>query len=438
MDVCSYAVEMGENIADEIEAVLMKNVTITVEAELGNISKASKTRNEGLRIRVIKDKALGSVFTYQMDKDNIKTAVKKAVSAANASKKDEHWDSLPHPGVYPRVHVWDSSLLNVDAEDLTAPVIEMVQLMPEDIIVAIAFNQIELFERACVNSNGVDHKDKTAMEIYGMAATGKLKEGVTPEFLEFQFAREYNPDPPKVCDVITEKVNFFKNAETASTGKSQIVFDPRELQYLYYFTISKALSGENVARGKSLLAGKEGEVIADSTFTLHDNGIIKKGIKSREMDDEGVPSQDTVLIEDGVLQGFIWNDYWAKRMGKTSTGNADYKIRANEMGIGQTTFMVQPGEYTHEEIFDITDGYYVSGLQGVHGSNPESGDFSVACNPAYRIRNGEITGGVTGMMVSGNIFSLLKKIDAIGREPEVIETAILPYMRFSEVNVAAR
>jgi PmbA protein len=438
MDVCAYAVKIGEKIADEVEAVYTKNIDTTIEAELGNISKATKTKNEGLRVRVIKDKAMGSVFTYRTDKTSVKTAIEKAVAAARASKRDEYWDSLPSPRAYQRVDVCDPSLETVDSQALTTPVIDMVNMIPEDIIIAVAFNGVTLFERGCVNSNGIEHADKTGFEGYGMAATGKLKEGVTPEFLELHYSRAYNPDPSMVCNNVTKKVNWFKNAETASTGTSQIVFDPEDLQYLFYFTLSKALSGENVARGKSLLAGKEGEEIADPTFTLHDNGIIKKGVNSREMDDEGVPRQDTALIEDGVLQGFIWNDYWAKRMGKTSTGNAFYRARTNVMDIEQTTLTVSPGDCSTEEIFDIADGYYVLGLQGVHGSNPESGDFSVACNPAYRIRNGEITGGVIGMMMSDNVFSLLKRIDAIGRELHAVESAILPLMRFSGMNVAAR
>ncbi len=154
------------------------------------------------------------------------------------------------------------------------------------------------------------------------------------------------------------------------------------------------------------------------------------------MDDEGVPRQNTLLIENGILKGFIWNDYWAKRTGNTSTGNAYYKDKANEMAIQQTNMVVNPGDFTKEELFDIKDGYYVLGFQGVHGSNPESGDFSVVCNPAFRIRNGKISGGVTGMMMSDNIFSLIKEIDAIGRDTKVVQYGILPHIRFTGVNVA--
>lgn len=439
IDLCQYAVTVGDRIgADEVEAIWVKEVSTLVEAELGEISKASMTRNEGMRIRVIKDKVLGSVYTYHLGKAGVKDAVEKAVAAAKASRKDEHWDSLPQPGTYPKVNVWDSTIESLGSEDLTEPVIRMLQLLPEDVISFLVGNQIILQERSCTNSNGIEHADRGTVEVTVLSAVGKLEEGVTPAFEEVLFSRTYNPDPQAFAESITEKVNLFKKRETASAGKSYIVFSPPALEDLLHFTLFKAVSGENVARGKSLLAGKEGEKVASPAFTLHDNGTVPEGTSSREMDDEGVPCQDTPIIEEGILQGFIWNDYWAKRTGVASTGNAYYVDLTDEMIIQESAMVVTPGEYTKEELIDVKDGYYVLGLQGAHSSNPESGDFSVACSPAYRIRNGEITGGVTGIMLSDNIFSLLLKIDAVGSEPEAGEFSILPCVRFSDVNVAAK
>ncbi len=438
MDVGEYAVKVGEERgADEIEALWVKNVTMTVEAELGQISTASKIRYEGLRIRVIKDEALSSAFTFRMDKPSIEKTVMNALNAAKVSRRDKFWDSLPSPKKYTRLEVWDPSMEYVSSDTLMDPVTEMLQVVPEDVIVHLVGNEITLKERACVNSNGIQHEERGTMERYGVMAVGKLEEGVTPGFQEVQHLRTYNPDPQKAAESIVTKINLFKNADTASPGTSFILLSPQALQELLYYTLFKAVSGENVLRGRSLLAGKKGEKIASSLFTLHDNGIIREGANSSEMDDEGVPCQDTPLIAHGILQGFIWNDYWAKRAGLTSTGNAHYDDRMNEMLIQPTTMVVPPGGYTMAELFDIKEGYYVLGVQGAHGSNPESGDFSVLCNPAYRIRRGEISGGCTGMMMSDNIFALLHKIDALGRDLEVIEAAMLPCMRFRDVNVAA-
>ena len=440
IDLCEYAVMIGEKAgADEIEALWIKSVSTMVEAELSELSKVTLTAEENMRIRVIKDKALASILTYRLDKNSVKAAVEKTVAAAGASKKDEQWDSLPFPGNYPQVQVWDSGMEDMTSEDMVKPVMEMLDMVPSDVLVPGAGNQVILLKRACVNSNGITHEDRGTIGLSGMAMVGILEDGVTPAFEEIAFMRKYTADPQKIVESLVKRINLFKKKkETASPGESQVIFSPEALEGLFNYTLFKAVSGENVARGKSLLAGKEGELVANSKFTLHDNGISPDGIYSREMDDEGVPHQDTVLIEEGVLKGFIWNDYWAKRMGCSSTGNAFYDDQVDEMSLRQTTMVIPPGEYEREELLTVKDGYYVLGLQGAHGSNPESGDFSVVCSPTFRIRNGEITGGVSGMMVSGNIYSLLHKVDAVGRDTRVNEISILPSIRFKDVNVAAQ
>ncbi|MBU7016924.1 MAG: TldD/PmbA family protein [Theionarchaea archaeon] len=439
IDLCEYAVSTGDKIgADETEAQWVRNISIAVEAESRHISQASKTRNEGMRIRVIKDKALGSFFTYRMDNHSIERAVEKAATAARASDTDEHWVSLPQPRRYSRVDVWDSALAHVSSEALLEPVMEILNVIPQDIQVLAAGNQVTLQERACCNSNGITHYDRSALGELYIEATGKLEEGVTPAFSEFSLLRKYNPDPHRIAESVATKIALFRNQEPASPGKSKVILSPRALMMLWYFTLFKTLSGENVARGKSVFSMGEGELVASPQVTLHDNGVILEGVESREMDDEGVPRQNTLLIEEGVLKGFIWNDYWANRMDVKSTGNAHYDDRTGNMTIEQTTMVLSPGDYKQEDLFDIKDGYYILEVQGARASTPESGDFSVLCNPAYRIRNGEITGGCTGMMISDNIYQLLHRIDAKGSELEVNEYAALPHVRFSDVNVASK
>ncbi len=439
IDLCKYAVSVGEKSgADEIEAVWVKDRSTIVEAELGEISKTSAVHNEGIKIRVVKDKALSAAFTYQMDKDAVRKVIERALSAARACKKDETWDSLPSPKKYVRANLWDRAIEEIDSEAMIEPIIGMLKSVPKDIAVYIAVNQVGLRECACVSSSGVEHEERGTQGGFGMMVVGILEEGMTPGFEKVSLTRKYDPHPQEIADTLTERVNLFKRVETASSGKSQVIFSPQALQSLFEYTLFKAISGENIARGKSLFCGKLGEKVASSSFTLHDNGIIPEGFESREMDDEGVPRQDTPLIEKGVLSGFIWNDYWAKRMGLISTGNAHYDDRTDEMAIQQTTMVVDPGDYTMEELLDVKDGYYVLNLQGAHGSNPESGDFSVVCTPAYRIRDGAIAGGVIGMMLSDNVFSLLKNVEAVENKAHVDQYIIMPHIRFSNVSVIGR
>jgi predicted Zn-dependent protease len=218
MDLSDHALALGENLgADEIEVVWVKNVNTTVEAELGQICTASKIRNEGLRIRVIKNKALGSSFTYRMDKNSIEKAVKNALNAAQISRRDEYWDSLPSPGKYPHVDTWDPTLADISPEYLMDPVSEILQAFPDDIVVHFAGNEVTLKERRCINSHGITHEDKGTMGRYGIMAVGMLEDSVTPGFQEVQHLKTYDPDPQKAAESIVKKITLFKNRDTASS-----------------------------------------------------------------------------------------------------------------------------------------------------------------------------------------------------------------------------
>jgi PmbA protein len=437
--LCQHAVEKGGNSgADEIDALWMRKVNTTVKAQLGQVNEASTVMNEGMRIRVIKGKAAASIFTYRLDKAGIDTAIQSVLKAASASKKDINWESLPQPGTYPQMELWDRAMEELTPEAMMEPVTDMLGLIPPDIAVYLAAHEVELIQKACTNSSGIQHEDRGSLEAMILSAVGKLADGVTPGFQELQVLRKHNPDPGKVVTPLVDNIKKFKKSEKAASGKSQVIFAPPALEPLLFYTVFRAVSGENVVRGKSKLAGKEGEKIASSLLTVHDNAVEPTGTGAREMDDEGVPSQNTPIIEEGILKGFIWDNYWARRAGCSSTGNAHYDWRTDEMSLRQNTMIINPGEYTKKEILDVKEGYYVLDLQGAHGSNPESGDFSVVCAPAFKIRKGEVTGGVTGIMLSDNIFSLLTKIDAVGSESQVCEYTILPHVRFSSVNVATK
>ncbi len=438
LDLCQYAVSLGEKLgADELEAMWKKKVSTIIKAEMGEINEASMTESEGLRIRLIKNKALSSVFTYHTDQSSVRKAIEKALHAAEASRKDELWDSLPYPKEYPEVDVWDRNMEEMCSETLMEPVMELIQLTPDNIEVYLAVNEIILHQWAFANSNGIEHTDRGTQEALVFWAARNLKDGITPLFYEGSFLREYNPDPQHLVEELTHNINLFKNPETAFSGRSQVIFSPQALQELVRYTLLTALSGERAARGKSLLVGREGEQIASPQLTLHDNGIIREGISSREMDDEGVPCQDTPLIVKGVLRGFIWNDYWAKHMGVSSTGNAHCYERKGEMSIRQSTMTITPGKYKREELFDIEDGYYVLNVESVHGPDPRSGDFSVVCTPVLKIRKGEISGGMTKMTLMDSFFSLLNKFEAIGSEIKICECSILPHVRFTDMHIVS-
>ncbi|MBU7047273.1 MAG: hypothetical protein HXS54_12640 [Theionarchaea archaeon] len=220
IDLCDYAVKIGEKNADEVEAFWTKKVTSTVKAEMGEISTTLSTGYEGIRIRVVKNKALGSAFSYRLDKDSVNQAIDRALAASRAAGRDNNWDSLPFRGKYPHV-VYDPRMEYIGPEDLAIPVLEILRSLPENISVRTLTHETILQERACVNSNGIEHEDRNSQENLALYAVGTLKEGVTPSFQEGSFSRMYNPKPSLLVEEITRKIELFRIREYASPGQQR-------------------------------------------------------------------------------------------------------------------------------------------------------------------------------------------------------------------------
>jgi PmbA protein len=107
--------------------------------------------------------------------------------------------------------------------------------------------------------------------------------------------------------------------------------------------------------------------------------------------------------------------------------------------ISPANIRLQEGTASETELIrEVKDGYYVRSVQGAHQSNPDTGDFSVAITPAWRIMKGEIQHAVKGAMISGNIYDLLNKIGLIGKETRQVGTFIAPKILITELNVISK
>lgn len=236
-----------------------------------------------------------------------------------------------------------------------------------------------------------------------------------------------------------EKAISCLKVEKLKAKTVDVILTPYALEELFTYTLFLALSAENVHRGKSPYVGKIDQKVASEKLTIIDDGTLPQGLITRKMDDEGVPMQRKILIEKGILKGFLYDNYYAKIEGKESTGNAFRRGGASDLpSIQPTNFIVCEGDYSNQEIIQETKfGLFVDGFQGAHSSNPETGEFSVVATPAWIVKNGELT-AVRGVMLAGNVYELLKKIVAIGKEKKQVGRFISAYIKFENVRVITK
>ncbi|MGH9281962.1 MAG: metallopeptidase TldD-related protein, partial [Acidimicrobiales bacterium] len=179
------------------------------------------------------------------------------------------------------------------------------------------------------------------------------------------------------------------------------------------------LSGEAVLKGRSLFANRVGEEVGAATLTLVDDPTNPDAYGAARYDAEGLACRRNVLVEGGVLQGFVYNTYAGRRAGTASTGSAVRGGFKSAPGVGCRALSLSPGTESQEEILArLGSGLLVQSITGVHsGVNAVSGDFSVGAE-GLLFRDGALAEPVREITIASTIQRMLRDVVAIGNDLE--------------------
>jgi len=188
---------------------------------------------------------------------------------------------------------------------------------------------------------------------------------------------------------------------------------------IFHEACGHPLETEAVRRQASPFCGKIGEKVAQDVLTAIDDGTLKGVWGSIEIDDEGTPTQKTILIEKGILKNFLSDRVGAKELGLPLTGSArreSYKYAP--VSRMRNTF-IAPGNSSLEDMLATVDkGLYAAKMAG--GSvNPATGEFNFAVEEGYEIKNGKIGDAVRGATLIGLGHEILPKISMVGSDLEL-------------------
>lgn len=205
-------------------------------------------------------------------------------------------------------------------------------------------------------------------------------------------------------------------ANKVPSMKTTVVFDPRVASTVLS-VIAGALSGESVVKGRSFFEGRLGEVVAGSDVSIIDDPTDIRAFSASRIDGEGLACRRNVMIQDGVLTGFVYDTTSARRAGTVSTGSAVRGGYGGTPGAGCRAVVLSPGNHNAEEILQLVgDGIYVQSITGVHsGVSPVSGDFSVGAE-GLLIRNGQLAEPVREVTVASTLQKILLSMVGIGND----------------------
>ena len=205
-------------------------------------------------------------------------------------------------------------------------------------------------------------------------------------------------------------------AVSAPVGTMPVVLGPGWPAVLLHEAVGHGLEGDFNRKGSSAFSGRIGERVASELCTVIDDGTIPGRRGSLTVDDEGVPSQKTVLIEKGILKQYMQDRHNAKLMGVASTGNGRRESYAHLPIPRMTNTYMLPGDSAPEEIIgSVEKGLYVTDLSGGQ-VDITSGKFVFTTSEAYLIEHGEITRPVKGATLIGNGPDILTRVSMVGND----------------------
>lgn len=430
------ALKMG---AQASEAYICKAKELNIEVRNGSVDTMKLAEDSGLGIRVIREGKTGFSFTSDLSATGVEQAAGQAL--ANCMKiSEDPFQQLPKPGkAYKKLDIYDPGIRQAAVEQK----IEMAKSMEK---AARSFDRrIKVIESSTyqdgealvtiVNSSGIELGYRGSFcGLYLALAAGEGNNSQTGFAIDYTLKYD-NLKPDEVGREAAQRAVRMLGAKPVATRCATVVLDPY-VATGFLGLIAPSLTGEAVQKNRSLFAGKLGKRVASNKITAIDDGALPGGIASAPFDGEGVATSRTVLLNKGLLQGYLHNTYTAAKDGVESTGNGVRNSFKGTPEVGITNFFIEAGSETVDKLLsEIKSGIYVTEVMGMHTANPISGDFSVGI-AGLLIENGELTKPVRGMAIGGNILDFLTRVDGVGNDLKFFGGRGSPTLRVSEITIS--
>jgi len=202
----------------------------------------------------------------------------------------------------------------------------------------------------------------------------------------------------------------------APAGETSVLLGPGWPGILLHEAVGHGLEGDFNRKGTSAFAGRIGERVAAPGVTVIDDGSMTDRRGSLSIDDEGTPTRETVLIEDGILRGYMQDRLNARLMGVEATGNGRRQSYQHApMPRMTNTFMRGGSDDPAELLSRMDDGIYATSFGGGQ-VDIVSGKFVFACTEAYKVEKGKVVAPIKGATLIGDGPTVLTKVRGIGND----------------------
>ena len=416
--VLKEALRTGGDLA---EIYVEDNTSLLLRLEDSKIENAVRGADRGVGIRVFFADLATYAYTDDLSEESLLQAARAAASAATGSNKSRSIDLTlqKSPLQFPILKPFDSLSLADKARMLNDADVAARAYSP--LVKQVIGNYREERRRVWIfNSDGVQvEDDRNFVEMGSMvvAQKGDILERSYEGFggqkgLELLDERNFVAKVQEIAEIAVRMLD----ARPSPAGEMTVVMCNGWGGVLFHEACGHQMEADFITKGSSAYAGRIGQQVASPLISAYDDGTIPGRRGSFRFDDEGTPSQRTVLIEKGVLKEYMWDLAEARRAGRQSTGNGRRQTYRHMPVPRMTNTYIGVGNYDPEEIIRATPkGVYIKQMSGGQ-AELANGDFVFSATEAYLIEDGKITTPLRGATVMGNGPTILKEIDMLGND----------------------
>jgi PmbA protein len=424
-ELLELAVRIAEaaKSGEELEVYVSRGVETDVRAYEGEVESLSSAASAGVGIRVVIGGRQGFAYAGTLDETVIKQTLADARDNATFATADEHVGLAGPDGVAPTsLELWDDEVLRTPGAAKVEMALELERRARNADVrvrqVAFADYGDMAAEAAVASSTGIT---ATARRTVSSVAVETIAGADADSQTGVGFSAARSPgelDLDKAVADAVERSTRMLGATKARSGKCVVVLDPRVTSTLLA-VVSSALSGEAVTKGRSFFADRVGEEVAVPSLVLVDDPTDARSFGASTHDAEGLACRRNVLIENGVLRGFVFDTTSARRAGVVSTASAVRGGYATTPVAGCRALLLSPGTLGAADILSqVGEALFVQSITGVHsGVNPVSGDFSVGAE-GLMVRDGVLAEPVREVTIASTLQRMLQSVLHIGSDVE--------------------
>jgi len=441
LSVVERAIGSGATVA---EAAVQSGSHLSVKVRMGEPELVEEAGSRALGLRVMLGKRVASTYTSDLSEAGQATMIEDALELARLSETDEFAgppdsSELSSPSEWEDLDTFDDSVSQISADEALDRALRG-ERAAFDFDSRISNSEGASFTRArgvsaLVTSGGFTGSDLGTYASIVVNPVADDEGGKKRSGYHWSASRHYTD--LEASDTVGQEAARRTIAQLGATKlptqELPVVFDKDAARSILGLFAGCVLGG-SIWRKSSYLVDRVGSRVASDLVDIVDDPLLPRAPGSRAFDGEGLLSRRNVVVESGVLKGYLMDSYSARKLGLGSTASASRSPSGGISPSSSNLILKASSQSRDELVADTKHGLYVTGMMGF-GFNAVTGDFSRGAS-GFLIEDGKLGHPVSEVTISLNLDELLQRIDAVADDLDQRTAVASPTFRVSSMTLA--